>query len=123
MSIPPKQQKTGLSRIIAAGGYSWLGLCAAWKHEAAFRQLCLLNLVGVPLALFVGQTAVERVILALVLLLTLIVELINSAIEAVVDRISLEQHPLSGMAKDLGSAAQMVATGIAGFVWLVILIG
>lgn len=121
MNPPQKQQKTGLARIVAAGGYSWKGLCAAWKHEAAFRQLCMLNMVGIPLALVLGQAAIERAILVLVLLITLIVELLNSAIEAVVDRISLEHHPLSGLAKDLGSAAQLIATGSALLIWLLIL--
>ncbi len=116
------QGPKGIERIIKAAGYSWLGFQAAFRHEAAFRQVVALNLVGIPLGLWLGKTAVERALLCASLLLCLVVELLNSAIEATVDRIGPEPHPLSGRAKDMGSAAQFMALAIAALVWLLILI-
>lgn len=114
--------KTGWRRICQAGAYSWAGLLAACSGEAAFRQLLALNAVLLPLALYLEVDKVERALLIAVCLLALIVELLNSAIEAAVDRISLELHPLSKRAKDLGSAAQLVALILIGSVWAVILL-
>lgn len=114
--------RRGLSRIIHAAGYSRDGLAAAWRGEAAFRQLVMLNLLLVPLACWLPVSRVERALLIAVCLLALIVELLNSAIEAAIDRISLERHPLSKNAKDMGSAAQLVALCLIGAVWASILI-
>ncbi len=112
----------GLARIRNAAGYSLAGMRAAYASEAAFRQLLLLNLVLIPVALLLDISRVERALLIGVVFLGLIVELLNSAIEATVDRISLELHPLSGRAKDMGSAAQMLALCLVGLVWGVILL-
>lgn len=121
MSSPFKGQ-TGLKRILNAAGYSFDGLRAAFTGEAAFRQLVLLNVVLIPVAFWLDVSRAERAILIAVCLLGLIVELLNSAIEAAIDRISLDRHPLSKNAKDMGSAAQMVALTIVGLVWAVILL-
>jgi len=118
-----KPGKTGLSRIIDATAYSWYGIKAAFKHEAAFRQELFLAALGVLLACFVADNGVEFLLLVLPLLLLLAVELLNSAIEAVVDRIGEERHELSGRAKDMGSAAVFTASGIALTSWAVILFG
>jgi diacylglycerol kinase (ATP) len=100
-----KPGNTGLRRIVNATFFSMAGLRAAWLHESAFRQETLLCVVLVPTAFWLGQTAVERALLIGSCLLVLIVELLNSGIEAVVDRVGAEHHELSGQAKDLGSAA------------------
>lgn len=116
-----KPGNTGFTRIIKAGGYSWAGLKAAFKHESAFRQELILCLVMIPLGAWLGQTGVERALLIGSLLLVLIIELLNSAIEAVVDRFGGEQHELSGRAKDIGSAAVFIALLNVAIIWLVIL--
>lgn len=107
----------GLERIIRAWGYSIQGLTAAWRHEAAFRQELLLGIVLVPLAFWLGQGLLETLLLLGSLLLVLMAELINSAIEAVVDRIGSETHELSGRAKDLGSASVLLAMLLVVLVW------
>lgn len=114
--------RSGLARIWHASGYSMAGLKAAYRGEAAFRQLVLLNLILIPVALLLDVSRVERAVLVGVVFLALIIELLNSAIEATVDRISLELHPLSKQAKDMGSAAQLLALCLIGLVWAVILI-
>ena len=114
--------RTGLGRILNAAGYSLDGLLAAFKGEAAFRQLMLLNVVMIPLAFLLDVSRAERAMMIAVLLLALIVELLNSAIEAAIDRISFALHPLSKQAKDMGSAAQLVALTLIVTVWAVILI-
>jgi len=114
--------RRGLTRIVDATGYSLAGLRAAYQGEAAFRQLVWLNLVLIPLACVVDVSRAERALLVLVPLLALVVELLNSAIEAVVDRISLNLHPLSKQAKDMGSAAQMVALLTIALTWAIILL-
>ena len=121
MTSPFKGQ-TGLKRIFNAAGYSLDGLRAAFKGEAAFRQLVLLNVVLIPLTFFLNVSRVEQAVLIAVCLLALIVELLNSAVEAAIDRISLELHPLSKNAKDMGSAAQFVALSMIALVWAVILL-
>jgi diacylglycerol kinase (ATP) len=121
MSSPFKGQ-TGLKRILNATGYSFDGLRAAFTGEAAFRQLVLLNVLLIPLAFWLEVSRAERAILIAVCLLGLIVELLNSAIEAAIDRISLDRHPLSKNAKDMGSAAQMIALTMVTLVWAVILL-
>ena len=114
--------RSGLTRILNATGYSLAGLRAAYRGEAAFRQLVWLNLVLLPLACLLDVSRVERVLLMLTPLLALVVELLNSAIEAVVDRISLNLHPLSKQAKDMGSAAQLLALLIIALAWALILL-
>jgi len=123
MSILPQKGRTGLARLIAAIGYSRDGIVAAFKGEAAFRQIVALSVVLVPLAFFCPVSRGERALMIAVCLLSLIVELFNSAIEAVVDRVSAERHPLSKNAKDMGSAAQFVALALIAAVWGVILLG
>ena len=122
LSMSPFKGKTGFKRILNAGGYSLDGLRAAFTGEAAFRQLVLLNVVLVPLTFLLNVSRVERALLIAVCLLALIVELLNSAIEAAIDRISLDLHPLSKNAKDMGSAAQFVALTMIAVVWAVILL-
>ncbi|HHF3151633.1 diacylglycerol kinase [Vibrio diabolicus] len=116
-----KPGNTGLKRIVKATGYSIQGLKAAFKHEAAIRQELALLSIAVILAWLVDVGMVERILMIGGVVLVLIVELVNSAIEAVVDRIGIERHELSGRAKDIGSAAVMVALVFAGFTWLYIL--
>ncbi|RMP67161.1 hypothetical protein ALQ18_100002 [Pseudomonas marginalis pv. marginalis] len=121
-SMSPFKGQTGIKRIFNAGGYSLDGLRAAFTGEAAFRQLVLLNVILIPVSFFLHVSRVERALLIAVCLLALIVELLNSAVEAAIDRISLERHPLSKNAKDMGSAAQFVALSMIALVWAVILI-
>lgn len=113
-----KPGHTGFKHLIHSTGYSIKGLKAAFQHEAAFRQELALCLILIPTALWLGQTAVERLLLIGCCLLVLIIELINSAIEAVVDRIGPEFHELSGRAKDIGSAAVFIALALASMTWL-----
>ncbi|MCY1424634.1 Diacylglycerol kinase [compost metagenome] len=120
--MSPFKGQTGLKRVLNATGYSFDGLRAAFTGEAAFRQLVILNAVLIPVAFLLNVSRVERAILIAVCLLALIVELLNSAIEAAIDRISLDRHPLSKNAKDMGSAAQFVALSMIGLVWAVILL-
>lgn len=114
------KSKSGGKRIYAAFLYSMQGFRMAWKSEHAFRQELLLVVPGVVIALLLPLSSLEKVALIAVLLLVLIVELINSAIEAVVDRISFERHPLSKNAKDFGSAAVFLALTLAAITWLLI---
>ncbi len=118
----PFKGKTGLKRILNATSYSIAGFKAAFQNEAAFRQIILINIVLIPISLCLEVSRVEHALLIMVCLLAIIVELINSAIEAVVDRISLERHELSKNAKDMGSAAQFVALAMIFFTWLIILL-
>ncbi len=115
------KSKSGLKRISSALGYSIDGLRAAWRHEHAFRQELMVALPGIVIALLLPVSAPEKLALVAVLLLVLIVELLNSAIEAVVDRVSLERHALSKNAKDLGSAAVLLACVLALATWAVVL--
>jgi diacylglycerol kinase (ATP) len=108
---------TGLTRIIKAAGYSWKGLRAAWQHEAAFRQEAVMALVAIIIACWLDVDAMTRVLLIGSVVLIIIVEILNSAIEAVVDRIGSELHPLAGRAKDMGSAAVLLSIILAVFVW------
>ncbi|WP_180168857.1 diacylglycerol kinase [Acinetobacter sp. YH12021] len=113
----PYKGTSGLQRILNATGYSLAGFKAAFQNEAAFRQIILINLLLIPLSFFMPVSRVEQVLMIVVCLLAIIVKLINSAIEAVVDRVSMEQHPLSKNAKDMGSAAQFVALAIIALTW------
>lgn len=117
--MPPSDNR-GIRRLLAATGYSLAGLRAAWRHEAAFRQEVVLALVLAPLAFWLGETSLQRLLLLGSCLLVLIVELLNSAIEAVVDRIGPELHELSGRAKDLGSAAVFLSLLLAAAAWAVV---
>lgn len=117
MAIP---HNTGLRRIVNAFFFSMAGLRAAWVNEAAFRQECLLTVVLSPAGWWLGQNAVERALLIGSCLLVIVVELLNSGIEAAVDRVSMDQHRLAGRAKDLGSAAVLVSLAIVVFVWAVV---
>jgi diacylglycerol kinase (ATP) len=118
----PYKGETGLRRIVSAARNSIAGLQAAIRHEDAFRQELILGAILVPAALFLGQTGVERALLVGSIFLVLIVELLNSAVEATVDRISFENHRLAKRAKDISSAAVMLALAMAGAVWLLVLL-
>jgi len=117
-----KPGNTGLTRIIKAGGYSWQGFKAAFRYEAAFRQELLLALILLPLAFWLGENGVDYALLIGSVMLVLIAELVNSAVEAVVDRFGGEMHELSGRAKDIGSAAVFVALANVVIVWACVLI-
>ena len=120
--VSPYKGKTGLQRVLNAAGYSWAGLTAAFRHEDAFRQEVFLALLLIPLALYLGQTGITRALMIAAVLLVLIVELLNSALEAAVDRISLEHHQLIKRAKDMGSAAVMIALVNVAVVWALVLL-
>ncbi|CAM0716392.1 diacylglycerol kinase [Acinetobacter baumannii] len=122
-SYSPYKGKSGLKRILNATSYSISGFKAAYQNEAAFRQIVLINLVLIPVSFFLDDTRGEHALMIIVCLFAIIVELFNSAIEAVVDRVSLEKHQLSKNAKDMGSAAQFVALSIIVATWLIILFG
>jgi diacylglycerol kinase (ATP) len=112
---------TGLTRLLRAFGYSVKGFAQTWREEAAFRQEATLALLLIPLGLYLGRTGIERALLVSPMLLILIVEFLNSAIEAVVDRSGMERHPLAGMAKDMGSAAVLLSFLLLGTVWFLVL--
>lgn len=112
-----KPGATGVTRIINATGYSMKGLKSAWINEAAFRQELVLVLLLMPLACWLGDSLNQILLLIVISWLVVIVEVLNSAIEAVVDRIGSEHHELSGRAKDLGSAAVFIALGLNALVW------
>ena len=119
----PRFKPTGFTRLFRAFGVSMKGLAGAYREEAAFRQELALAVVVIPLGLWLGHTGVERALLVAPMLLVLIVELLNSAIEATVDRIGLERHLLSGLAKDIGSAAVLMSFILLAVVWLLVLLG
>lgn len=100
--------------------YSYAGFCSAWKQQWAFRWELLLCVIGIPVACYFGKTALHKAVLIAVLILLLMVEILNSALETVVDRIGLEHNTLSGRAKDLGSAAVFLAAVNVVVVWLII---
>jgi diacylglycerol kinase (ATP) len=111
---------TGLRRIVNATNYSVAGLRGAWRTEAAFRQECVAVVVLIPIAAWLGQTAVERALLVGSCIFVLIVELLNTAVESVVDRVGTDHNELSGRAKDLGSAAVLTSIALAALVWALI---
>lgn len=117
MSTHNKPGRKGFSRIVWASKYSYLGIKAAWKNEAAFRQELILMLALLPAAFWLGQTATERLLLIIPCFLVVIIELINSAIEAAIDRIGSEIHPLSAQAKDMASAAVFFALILVLLCW------
>jgi len=112
----------GPARLARAFGSSWRGFAAAWRGEEAFRQECLLALIVVPLGCWLGKNGFERVLLAGPMFIVLTIELLNSAVEATVDRIGAERHPLSGIAKELGSAAVFVAFALLVLTWALVLL-
>jgi diacylglycerol kinase (ATP) len=115
------QPYKGLRRLYNATSYSWAGLKAAWHHEAAFRQEVFLCAFLIPIALWLGTNKMERALLLGSLMLVLIVELLNSSIEAAVDRIGSERHDLAERAKDVSSAAVFVALLNAALLWIILL--
>lgn len=117
----PFKGQNGIKRILNATSYSISGFKTAFKLEAAFRQIILLNIILLIVNLSLDFSPIERILLIGVGFIAIIVELFNSAIEAVVDRISLEKHELSKNAKDMGSAAQFVALNLIAITWLIIL--
>ena len=121
MTNRTEKSQAGLGRLRAALRYSFAGLAAAFRTEAAFRQECALAAVGVVVALALPTTWTQAALLIHAVLLVLVVELLNSAVEAAVDRISLERHELAKRAKDLGSAAVLVALVLAAIVWGLVL--
>ena len=117
-----KKSGTGIGRIFRALQWSMSGLKAAYKEEAAFRQELLVCIILTPPALYLGETGLEKALLLGSLILVLIVELLNSAVEAAVDRISKEQHDLAGQAKDMGSAAVFLSLLNVVIVWMLIIL-
>ena len=122
-TVSEKPNGRGFMRIVRATVCSWQGFKAAWRHESAFRQEALLAVVLIPLGLWLGQGGVERALLAGSVLLVPIAELINSAIESVVDRIGMERHELSGRAKDMGSAVVFLACSLTVMTGCCVLFG
>ena len=116
-----RNKPTGFTRLLRAFGYSFQGFRHTWREEAAFRQEVGLSLVLIPAGLYLGRSGIERAMLVSPMLMILVVEILNSAVEAVVDRSGIERHPLAGMAKDMGSAAVMLSFVLLGTVWLLIL--
>jgi len=121
MSSAEFKGKTGLVRLWNALGYSRDGIGAAWKNEAAFREEVLLAVVAIPLALYLGRSGGDRALLVGSIILVLIVEILNSAVEAVVDKASPEKHELAKRAKDMGSAAVLLSLINAAAVWACVL--
>jgi diacylglycerol kinase (ATP) len=111
----------GLKRVFRATGFSMKGLMSAWKNEAAFRQETVLACIMLPIVLLINISTPERILLIMTVLIVLIVELLNSAIEAVVDRIGDEIHPLSGQAKDIASAAVFISLVLCALTWSIII--
>jgi diacylglycerol kinase (ATP) len=119
-SVHPQKSRGGVARIAKATRYSWSGLRAAVRHEAAFRQELIIILPAVVICWFLPIPVAEKLLLFAVSVAVLIVELLNSAVEAIVDRVSIEHHPLAGRAKDLGSAAVMLSLVVAATAWLLL---
>ncbi|MGH8670243.1 MAG: diacylglycerol kinase [Burkholderiales bacterium] len=118
----PYKGQTGLRRVVSATRNSIDGLAAAVRHEDAFRQELMLAAVLVPLGLWLGANGFERALLVASVLLVLVVELLNSAVEAAVDRISFDNHRLAKRAKDIGSAAVLLSLASAAIVWLLVIL-
>ena len=118
----PYKGKTGIKRLANAFTFSVAGTLAAFKHEDAFRQEVILSVVLIPLAIYLGQTAIEQALMIASILLIIIVELLNSSLEATVDRISVKRHKLSKRAKDIGSAAVFFSLVNAAVIWFLILV-
>jgi len=121
-TVRPGDKPRGVRRVLAAFINSWGGFVGAWREEEAFRQECLLAVVLIPAGLWLGHTGIARALLVAPMLLILIVELLNSAVEAAIDRIGAERHALSGLAKDLGSAAVFVSFVLLVATWALVLL-
>jgi diacylglycerol kinase (ATP) len=119
--VGDRLKPTGVTRMLRAFGVSMKGLAGAFREEAAFRQELALAAVVIPLALWLGRSGIERALLVAPMFLVLIVELVNSAIEATVDRIGKERHQLSGLAKDIGSAAVFLSLLLLAVIWILVL--
>ena len=122
-AVVDRYKPRGLTRVLRAVGASLRGLAGAFREEAAFRQELAFAALVIPLGLWLGHSGIERALLIGPMLLMLIVELVNSAIEATVDRIGLERHALAGLAKDIGSAAVLMSFVLLTAVWLLVLLG
>ena len=122
-AAPDRYKPRGMTRVLRALGASLRGLTGAFRDEAAFRQELGFAAVVIPLGLWLGRSGVERALLIAPMLLILVVELVNSAIEATVDRIGFERHALAGLAKDIGSAAVLMSFVLLTAVWLLVLLG
>ena len=118
----PYKGKTGLRRLVNAFGYSIAGTLAAFKHEDAFRQEVVMAVVLTPFALYFGETAIDQALMISSLLFIIVVELLNSSIEATVDRISVKHHKLAKRAKDIGSAAVFFSLINAAVIWFLLLV-
>ena len=118
----PFRGRKGYQRVVDACFNSCAGFVSAWRNEAAFRQEVVMAVLLIPIAFILTPVAVERALLIAAVLLVMVVELLNSCVEAAIDRISLERHPLSKHAKDVGSAAVLMALFLLAAVWLVILV-
>jgi len=118
----PYKGKTGLRRLFNAFGYSMAGLKAAYKNEDAFRQEVVMAIVLIPLAIYLGDGGIARAVMVASVILVVIVELLNSSIEATVDRISLDNHMLAKRAKDIGSAAVLISLVNMAVVWALVLL-
>lgn len=123
MARDAREKLQGMGRVLRAFHSSWKGFIGAFREEAAFRQELLFACIALPIAGWLGHNGVERALLAAPVLIVLIVELLNSAIEATVDRIGLERHALAGLAKDIGSAAVLSSFILVGVVWVLVLTG
>jgi diacylglycerol kinase (ATP) len=123
MEAEVREKLQGARRILRAFGSSFKGFSGAYREEAAFRQELAFACLATPLGIWLGHSGVERAVLVAPVLLVLIVELLNSAIEATVDRIGLERHMLSGLAKDIGSAAVLTSFILVAVVWVLVLTG
>ena len=119
----PYKGKTGLRRLINAFGYSMAGIKAAYQNEDAFRQEVTMAIVLIPLAIYLGDTAITKALMIGSVLLVIVVELLNSSIEATVDRISLENHDLAKRAKDIGSAAVLLSLINLVVIWGLLIFG
>ena len=122
-AVRPGHKPRGLGRLLLAFANSGKGLAGCWREEEAFRQECLFAVAAIPAGLWLGHGGVERALLIAPVLLILIVELLNSAIEVAIDRIGVERHALSGLAKDLGSAAVLASFLLLASVWGLLLFG
>jgi diacylglycerol kinase (ATP) len=115
------KSRGGLRRLAAATSYSMKGLAAAWRHEASFRQEVIVGVLLLPVAAWLAPSLVQALLLMGAIVFVWLVELLNSAIEALADAVSLERHPLIGRAKDIGSAAVLLSLVLAAGVWLAVL--
>ena len=123
MTTIERPKLTGMRRLLLAFVNSWKGFRGAFRFEAAFRQEVALAVVLLPLGIYLGKTPVEKALLVSSVLFVLVVELLNTGIETVVDRIGLERHELSGLAKDVGSTAVLLSFGVLIVIWGFLLLG